>query len=215
MDAERIQLEYERRLLIAPAQRWGWSFMYVPAARMTSAKVVLIGLNPGGSQLDPPNEWDYQNGENAYVDESWRGLEAGEHHLQVEVRSLFEALGVSASDVFAANLVPFRSPSWDRLPDRRGALAFGRELWRWVLSQSRARVFVSLGKRAGEEIAQLIGATLESSTAAGWGPQTIDTYRNNAGQVVLSLPHLSRFKIFGNGRTIARDHVAETARRVL
>lgn len=55
MDAERIQLEYERRLLIAPAQRWGWSFMYVPAARMTSAKVVLIGLNPGGSQLDPPN----------------------------------------------------------------------------------------------------------------------------------------------------------------
>lgn len=213
MDAERIQAEYERRLLAAPTQRWGWSFMYVPEARLASAKVALVGLNPGGSQLDPPNEWDYQGGENAYVDESWRNLEPGSHHLQVEVRSLFDALGVAGNEVFAANLVPFRSPSWDRLPDQHGALKFGREIWEWVLSQSPARLFVSLGKRPGEELAQLIGATLHSSTPASWGPQTIDTYRNEAGQVVLALPHLSRFKIFGNGRTVARDYVAAIAKQ--
>lgn len=215
MNAEQIEAEYQRRIAAHPSARWGWSFMYTPEATLDRARMVLIGLNPGGSQLDPPNEWDYSAGENAYVDESWRDLPAGEHHLQQQVRALFDAAGVPGRDVFAANLVPFRSPSWDRLPDRDGALVFGRALWSELLARTPARLFVSLGKRAGVEIASLIGAPLRDPVSAGWGAQTIDRYEADDGRLVLALPHLSRFKLFGGGRTAAADEVRRAASRTL
>lgn len=215
MTPDLIQNEYECRVRSAAHARWGWSFMYVPASRIHSARVALVGLNPGGSQLDPENEWEYLGGENAYVDESWRNLPAGQHHLQVQVRALFEALGVEGKDVFAANLVPFRSPSWDVLPDPDGALQFGRRVWSWILEQSPARVFVSLGKQPGRELAKMLEARFEHAVPAGWGVQTIDTYRAADGRLVIALPHLSRFKIFGGGRSAAHNHIRELARQNL
>lgn len=211
--SEYIETEYQRRTANRPDKCWGWSFMYVPQATMVTAKVVLVGLNPGGRELNPPrNEWQYEEGVNAYVDEAWAGLEPGQHPLQQQIALLFEAAGVDASEVFAANFVPFRSPSWRELDDAAEALEFSRGLWQHITSISPARLFLALGKEAGRQIATVIGATYKGSHPVGWGTQVIDKFRNDQGQVVLSLPHLSRFKIFGSGRVQAAEVVAQTVR---
>ncbi|WP_312136365.1 hypothetical protein [Brevundimonas sp.] len=213
--AEYIEAEYQRRTQGKADKCWGWSFMYVPQERLHTAKVMLVGLNPGGRELNPPiNEWHYEAGINAYVDEAWAGLEAGQHPLQQQVSLLFEAMGVDASEVFAANFVPFRSPSWRDLDDPIGALEFSQDLWRHMISLSPARLFLSLGKEAGRQVAAVTGSTYQASYPVGWGRQTIDAFSNDQGQIVLSLPHLSRFRVFGNGRTQAAEVVQRTVREM-
>ena len=185
--------------------------MYTPEGALGRAKAVLVGLNPGGSQIDPPNEWDYTAGTNAYIDESWRGLPAGAHPLQQQIGLMFAAAGLTPSEVFAANFTPFRSRSWADLPDREGALAFGRGLWREIVVRTPANLYLSLGKQAGEEVAALLDARLVQRHDADWGAQTIDEYRADNGQIVLAVPHLSRYRVFGGGRTSAANTVRVAA----
>lgn len=123
-----IEAEYQRRIRAHPDARWGWSFMYVPENTLPRARAVLVGLNPGGRQIDPPYHWDHRSGENAYVDQDWNGQGPGANPLQRQVALMFDAVGVHARDVFAANFVPFRSPAWVDLPDKDGALSFARGL---------------------------------------------------------------------------------------
>ena len=124
MRAEDIELAYQHRLIAYPEARWGWSFMYTRQTALTHAKVTLIGLNPGGDQED--KSWEPTE-INAYIDQRW-GKNKGLSPLQEQVGLLFDALGVQPNEVFAANFIPFRSPSWSQLPDKEGALAFGRSL---------------------------------------------------------------------------------------
>lgn len=202
MGREEIEAEYQRRARLYPDAAWGWSFMYTPAAAVPSAKAFLIGLNPGGDTAGDANEWDYDGpGKvNAYVDEAWtyRGTKrrAGTHPLQRQVAALFEALALEPSEVFAANLVPFRSPAWASLPDAAGALEFMRPYWRALIGSSQARIFCSLGKVAGTEVARMIDARYCSCHCIGHGRQAIDVYRDSDRRVVLSMPHLSRFQLF-------------------
>jgi len=63
------------------------------------------------------------------------------------------------------------------LPDAEGALGFGRALWRDLIPRTRARLYCSLGKRAGKEIATLLSAAY---TLQGWprnGPPRRRLYR--------------------------------------
>lgn len=199
MTKAEIQAEYERRIAQLGHCDWGWSFMFTPEEFVKTARVVLVGLNPGGKKLGSENEWDYRHDDgriNAYVDEQWEDYDPGQHPLQIQVTRLFEALAVQPSEVFAANFVPFRSPSWADLPDRKGALAFMRPHWAELLASSPAQVFCSLGKIAGREIARILDARYCDSHLIGHGRQFIDVYRDTRGRVVLSIPHLSRFKLF-------------------
>ena len=213
MRAEDIEAAYQHRLLAYPEARWGWSFMYTPESALARAKVVLIGLNPGGSQNDPPPAWEHA-GVNAYVDQPW-GSDGGLNPLQQQVGLLLQTIGVKPDEVFAANLVPFRSPSWSVLPDKEGALTFGRTIWRDLLARTPARLFVSLGKRSGQEVAALLDADYSHAQTVEWGLQSIDEYVAPDGRTVLALPHLSRFRIFGGNRTAAAATVGEVAQRVL
>lgn len=208
---DAIEEEYQRRLLAHPHARWGWSFMYTPEQALVRARAVLVGLNPGGRQIDPPREWDYTAGVNAYLDEPWGEYTAGAHPLQRQAALLFEAAGMGGDEVFAGNLVPFRSGSWVELPDREGALAFGRKLWMEIIERTPARLYLSLGKRAGAEIADLIGARRHAAHSVEWGRQVIDEYRADDGRTVLAIPHLSRFQVFGGGRTAAAEAVRAAA----
>jgi hypothetical protein len=186
--------------------------MYTPEAALRVAKVILVGLNPGGDQIDPTSVWEHR-GVNAYADQPW-GEDGGLNRLQVQVGYVFDALGVEPKEVFAANFVPFRSPSWDQLPDKEGALCFGRKLWSGLLPHSSGRLFVTLGKLPGRELGALLNATCTQRKPVQWGRQTIDEYIAVDGRTVLALPHLSRFRIFGGARTAANLIVSAARRRV-
>jgi hypothetical protein len=190
--------------------------MYTREAALAHAKVALVGLNPGGDQEDEPPSWEPAE-INAYIDQRW-GKSGGLSPLQEQVGLLFEALGVQPNEVFAANFIPFRSPSWSQLPDKEGALAFGRGLWTNILTRSPRppfRLFISLGKQSGRELATLLKACFVRQHSVEWEPQKIDEYVAPDGRTVLALPHLSRFRIFGAKRTSAATAVREVAQRVL
>jgi len=112
--------------------------------------------------------------------------------LQEQVGLLFEALGVQPNEVFAANFIPFRSPSWSQLPDKEGALAFGRGLWTNILTRSPRppfRLFISLGKQSGRELATLLKACFVRQHSVEWEPQKIDEYVAPDGRTVLTGRH--------------------------
>ena len=116
--------------------------------------------------------------------------------------------------VFAAQLVPFRSKSWAKLYDHEAALTKSLELWRWVLEQSPARLYLTLGKRPGREIAKLLGAKEEERHEVGWGRQFIEEFVAPDGRTVLAIPHLSRFRLFTTGRPQAGEVLRQVAARV-
>ncbi len=191
MNAAIIEQEYQRLGYSA-----GWRFMMSPERYLSTSDVAIVGLNPGGIRRHGP-EWSQELG-NAYVVESWGGQRAGADPLQRQVQRLCQMVKVAPHEVFAAQFVPFRSNAWSDLARRPEAVAFARRLWAWALPQSEARLIVCLGKAVvAPEIAQILGAQFAGSVLAGWGNQTIDRYVTDDGRLVLGVPHLGRFKLFG------------------
>lgn len=203
VEAAYARLDYRR----------GWTFMATPEARMTTSPVAIVGLNPGGggdrdlhpygAVWDVPVSPEHPNG-NAYFDETW-GPNT-DSSVQRQVKLWHERLGVQPGETFCAQFVPFRSPDWDRLGNRAEAMAFGRALWRWVLSRTPASLFVTMGKVAGAELAALIGAGCVGRLPVNWQPQTIDIWEAPDGRRIVAMPHPSRYGLLGRS---TRGELAE------
>lgn len=191
MNREAIQAEYERL-----GYKAGWSFMYTPAARLHDAEIALVGLNPGGDEGDA-GHWDHPEG-NAYANQNWSANGKAWSPLQVQVAALLDAVGVRHDRIVATQFIPFRSPNWRELERKKEALAFGRQLWRWLLEQTTATRFLCLGSTAAEELARLTGAKRSGKFKTDWGNQTFDRYVSPRHTVV-RIPHLSRYRVFDRG----------------
>jgi hypothetical protein len=220
MGPEEVEAEYQRRN--ASSEGRGWSFAYTPIARLRTAKVVQIALNPHGDEGDVMNSWETTVGksQNAFVDQRW-GKTKELNELQKQVISLYSALGVEADEVFAANLVPFTSPSWEDLPQREEALEFSRRLWEELLPQAlHTRLFVVLGEEVRKALVDtnmrsLIGladGALPQWHDFGWKKRSIGEYDLDGGRKLLTLPHLSRNRIFSGETTTARAVISEIAK---
>jgi hypothetical protein len=174
----------------------GWRFMMTPEGNLTTKGLAIIALNPGGTRRHGP-QWSQEEG-NAYFTESWGGKAGGSDRLQRQVQRMCHVMGAMKDDVFAAQFVPFRSNAWSDLTRRPEAVTFSRRLWSWALPLMKANLFICLGKGVvAPEIAALLGASSIGPVPAGWGDQTIERYRTRDGRLVLGLPHLSRFGLFG------------------
>ncbi|RZF63719.1 hypothetical protein EWE75_14685 [Sphingomonas populi] len=181
----------------------GWRFIMCPQANMATAKLLFVTLNPGGKERHGPS-WSQELG-SAYRVEAWNGCEPGKARLQQQVQALFTLLDVCDDEVFSANYVPFRSPSWDALPHRNAALRFSDRLWRSIYPKISFDIIVCMGKeQPAKPLASLCGAQFESSHLVGWGAVTADRYRLADGRKLIALPHLSRFSIFDREKSIDR-----------
>ena len=198
MTPRDIQAEYDRL-----GYKAGWSFMYGPEARMRDANVAFVGLNPAGPE-DSGRNWDFPA--NAYHHQKWAAGGMAWSPLQHQVDALFRALQVSPDQVFAAQFVPFRSPDLARLGHQAEAFAFGRQLWTWVLERTPATLFLCLGRDVTREVVALTGAKADGTWPTGWGRQTFKRYVA-PGKVIVGLPHLSRFQVFGRQNGGAEDIV--------
>ncbi|MFL4470018.1 uracil-DNA glycosylase family protein [Tateyamaria armeniaca] len=187
----RIEAAYQKT-----ENRLGWRFLYSPACVLSGAKVAFVGLNPGGSEApDDHAEFAMANG-SAYRGESWTNQPEGRSRLQLQVLRLFEQLRVQPEDVLAGNLVPFRSPTWSELRDKRFSMQFGRELWSDVLERTSPSLIVCMGRQATTELSGVVRAENEVSMPVGWGNVKASRADYPSGTIV-GLPHLSRFSIFG------------------
>jgi hypothetical protein len=163
--------------------------------------VAIVGLNPGGKanyEADISSRWSAERG-SAYVVEQWPGRAVGRDPLQVQVQRLCGLLNIKANETFSGQFVPFRSDRWSELPRRAEAVAFARQLWAWTLGNASAQLFVCLGKEVvAPQIAALIGAKPISPAPSAWGDFLIDRYEAADRRLVLGLPHLGRFRLFGD-----------------
>jgi hypothetical protein len=190
---EAIEAEHNRL-----GHSLGWRFLYGPKRALHTAEVAVISLNPAGDRYEPP-AWSCEDG-SAYVRESWKGRPPGAENHQVQIRRMLDLLHVVPENVVAGTFVPFRSPRWKDLANQHASVVFGERLWRWALANSPVTKIVVVGRLGGLDrlvcdIAQC--RTLVQEVSAGWGDQKLRKYTDGAGRIVVSIPHVSQFKIFG------------------
>jgi uracil-DNA glycosylase len=163
--------------------------------------VAFVGLNPAGHSVEPDHpSFACFDGTSAYASERRKGSAPGHDALQRQVQLLFAVLGVAPAEVLAGNLVPFRSPTWDALPDKRRALSFGRRIWETIFATARPKLVVAMGSHSASYLADLLRVQTES-VEIGWGHTTGTRGRNDDLRFV-GLPHLSRFKLFGRAASV-------------
>lgn len=214
----RIEDAYERL-----GHRLGWRFLYGPARTLApAAQLTFVGLNPGGSRYEPPAP-SVESG-NAYRVENW-GRPGGLNTLQIQIGRLYAELATRLAhpsparlmdETLAVNFCPFRSPSWDALANKERSVEFSRELWNAVLAIAAPRAMVCLGDLAFRHLSTALMRRHARLVApprvlpVGWGnvAAALAQYESVDGPTLLvRLPHLSRFGIFG--RAASRPAVDE------
>jgi hypothetical protein len=181
--------------------QYGWSFMATPAERLHTAQVAIVGLNPGGGGEGDTYEYGRfwaSDGVNAYYDEQW-GTGGTDTPLQTQVKEWHRLLGLKPADPLCIQFVPFRSPDWKRLPEKKASIDFARSLWRWVLDVTPARLFLTMGKLPAAYLVELMDAKLVARLPTGWGNKLIDAYDTPDGRRVVGMPHPSRYQLFNRG----------------
>lgn len=192
-NAAAIQTEYQRL-----GYRHGWSFMATPECTLREARVVIVGLNPGGGGVD--DHYSYQGlwdspGGNAYFVEKW-ARNGTETPVQSQVKAWHTVLRLGADETLCAQFIPFRSPDWDRLERKNEAIGFSQGLWRWVLDTSPATLFLTMGKLPSIYLVELMGARLVASLPTNWGSHMIDVWDDANGRRIVRMPHPSRYQLF-------------------
>ncbi len=186
--------------------------------------IAFVGLNPGGDEYDKPTI-ESENGKCAYYYENWTAKgeskktppdETELAPLQQQIIKLYTQL----AEVFdcgyktlmdksiMANLVPFRSPNWNDLPNRSAALEFSSQLWSDIFKQARVKVIICMSIVVFYELDKILrglGNTSVSeeskSESTGWGrtKYQIEKYMADDNSILLiRIPHLSRYKLFNS-----------------
>jgi hypothetical protein len=127
----------------------------------------------------------------AHRDEIWPG---SSRRLQQEALALFARLKVAPEDVLAGNLVPYRSPNWNSLPDPEQSIVFGVEIWGAILERARPKCVVTFGKTVNDAVIQMLGVREIISVPVNWGENIAMRGRYEHGNWI-GLPHLSRFTV--------------------
>lgn len=212
-----VQIENEYRSL---GYDKGWRFL--ASRRSTFApdtRIALITMNPGGSEERTDHGRESSEEGSAYVVESWRGCSAGEAPLQKQVRHLFGMLagepgrGAAGDDLLskslAAYFVPFRSPTFQKLPHRDQALAFASTLWDHIFKYIDPILIITIDRGTALRLTTILRnkhgrESMRQEFETGWGAYNAELILFDAGggtRAIVGLPHLSRFGIFGRRRS--------------
>lgn len=186
--------------------------LYSSIDTLRPGKLYLLGLNPGdgcdryhqiGESLrDMPN-----HASNTYLDDDWgRGI--GGHHTQQRVCFVLRALGHDPRDVFATNLVFARSKSWTK--EQSALVPVCLRVHRMFLSIIQPRVVLTFGREAFQTFLRAsdqAGVTAFFDTGVPNGAANFSCYANDVilfrqNLRVVCLPHLSKFKIDAQPKTV-------------
>lgn len=187
--SERIECAYR-----ASGNQLGWRLLASPPYVLDRSEVAFLGLNPAG-RIRPHDHAEFaMPSGSAYVVEQWAGHPPGRSPLQRQVRALFAGLAVQPEDVLAGNLVPFRSPNWASLENRKEAMKFGVEIWRELLAHTRPKLIIGMGGEVTAALSASLNTRREKRIPVGWGNVT-GLKADFSNGTLIGLPHLSRFAI--------------------
>ena len=200
----RIKKAYEKA-----SPKLGYRFLYSSKKTFKAdIPLLLLATNPGGKNYEKPIL--SVEGGNAYRTEPWDdgGLSTLQKQIEVLFRLLKRKRGESAKGLMdrtlSANFCFFRSRSWKQL-DKEGSLDFCREFWKDALKFLRPRTIIAIGHVPYSEVHRILAkngyeADHEDTFPTNWGEIEIRTsvlQKAKRQVVIVGLPHLSRFAIFG------------------
>lgn len=191
----------------------GWRFLYTPRSTFRPrVQIAVLALNPGGQRYATPSI-SYENG-NAFRDE--RGWRDDEPELlnpfQEQMIKLFAVLSRGLrhadpdeimKDSLVANLCPYRSASWSKLSSKDAALATAHKIWTDAFQVVKPKIMVTLGRVVLNELRGIKPEWFADSRRTrqiptSWGAvECMLAGPARSSPLVIGLPHLSRFKVFG------------------
>ena len=130
----------------------------------------------------------------AYEEEKWDQYPPGNSPLQIQIRTLFERLQVESSDVLAGHLVPFRSPSWRDLKNRKEVIEFSKEIWKEVLDRARPESVVALGAVTRDAVTEILEVHSTEPIPLSWKGRDALRGKFDGGRFIY-LPHFSRYPV--------------------
>jgi transcriptional regulator with XRE-family HTH domain len=178
----------------------GFRFLTSPRRTLENPRVVLITLNPGGDHIPQGHPSDSSESGSAYLVESWGDYRPGQAPLQRQVQALFQMLEEPLEDALSGHFVPFRSPTWDALPNHEESLALGERIWSELFKQIDPNLVICMDRHSFSRLPRVMNAgepVEEISLPTGWGRYNADIVRFETC-TLLRIPHLSRFRLFGS-----------------
>ncbi|MFG6585384.1 hypothetical protein [Sulfitobacter sp. 1A12779] len=174
----------------------GYKLLYSPWRTLGDSDLTFLSLNPGRA----PNDAELR----VVSDERGNSYQVERATTQSPITDQFlkmcEFLQVDPLRVLTGVVAPFRSTSWDGLSraQRSAALDVGKAFWTEALEMPNRRgPIVVCSNQAARTTVEILNAQHEVSFPAGWGNIRVHRFKGENGQIVVHLPHLSRFRLFG------------------
>ena len=181
----------------------GYKLLYCPWETLDHHKLVFLSLNPGARTprgSDPIEQGVSDERGNSYEVEQFNSRSP----ISDQFLRLCAFMAVAPAEVLTGVVAPFRSASWEALTVRQrdASMDFGQRFWDRALrlSPHNAGIIVC-SRRAANLVVSLLGASLEKELGTGWGHYRIRRYRTKEDRLIVGLPHLSRFKLFGRAKS--------------
>lgn len=200
----------------------GWRFLTTSRDTLiNNSGILLVTLNPGGEKAKEGHDRDSCENGCAYLKETWgKAKEPGMSVLQKQIQGIFrevaqrwhknygDYVGLMESST-CGNFIPFRSPSYKELEEKKKAIDFSKTIWREIISQNDFKLIICIDKvtfKSMNDILSTNGFERKSceNLPTGWGEYkaTIRRYSNKEKTISLvKFPHLSRFSIFGREKS--------------
>jgi hypothetical protein len=190
-----------------------WRFLYTPKRTFSKGtRLFFIGTNPGGRHGGKP-ELSVETG-NAYRLERWPADRKDLNKLQTQVCRFFEGLAHELGGGMAgimdkslsSNFIPFRGARLAEMDSRKRkqAIDYSISLWTCTLRALRPSVIVCNGRLPFEQFTRILQREgfkglpkWESTGWKGYNYSTAVMKRAGRGILLVYLPHLSTFAIFG------------------
>jgi len=204
-----------------PELEWGWRFIYGPKETFyRNNRILIIGLNPGGGQNETRKDTlpTFEKG-NAYIFEEW-GDAPGNHPLQKQMLLLFKSVARKTNtshfelinNSFTSNIIPFRSPNFEKLPYKKELISFSTNLWAELLEVLSPKLIISVGNSPSCSAYSILKgiysrkgyAVKEKSLSINWGNYKTyisDLKKGSDKILMIGLPHLTRFKFIGRSQS--------------
>jgi hypothetical protein len=199
----------------------GWRFLTAPKATLAAdVNMAFITLNPGGDRESPDHSRASCESGNAYLSETWPGSARGTAPLQRQVQMLFTQLiaqfGEKRSlndflntEVMSGYFIPFRSRSIAELPRRKESAQFASRLWSTIFASWMPKCILTMDTDTYHAMGTMLSSrpnvrtTDFQSFPTGWGDLKAESaqltgLRKDGPVTIARLPHLSRFRLFGN-----------------
>jgi hypothetical protein len=172
----------------------GYKLLYCPWATIETATHAFVSLNPAKkTPFDAEMRCVSEERGNSYIVER----HTTKSPITEQFILLTDLLAISPENILTGVAHPFRSDDWNHFNSvqKQIGLELGFEFWKKVLDQGKITTVIISGTDISNMFVEHMGARFETKLASGWGRTSLTRHRTQSDIEIISLPHLSRFKL--------------------